>query len=118
MWRLQGPAGLQVRLVGGGLCGDWGNFLTLQCSTAAVMQMCSGVLAGGTCSTPSRPYPCGFSRIVSHPYTPTYRIQAVDGVIDALTSAWDGSWALAGQPAGARRIFLMPFSIFYPRAHE
>lgn len=116
MWRLQGPAGLQVRLVGGGLCGDWGNFLTLQCSTAAVMQMCSGVLSGGTCSTPSRPYPCGFSRIVSHPYTPTYRIQAVDGVIDALTSALDGQLG-AGRPGPVGSSSCL-FQSFSPGAHE
>lgn len=42
MWRLQGPAGLQVRLVGGGLCGDWGNFLL--CS--ALLPPYAGVLWG------------------------------------------------------------------------
>lgn len=114
-----------------GACCVWGlgEFLPFYYSATAVLlsnAALSGMLSGEKGSTPSRPHPCGFSRIVSHPYiplnpqcSPTYRIQAVDGpdgVIDALTSAWDGRLgagrlALAGW-AGARRIFLMPLSIF------
>lgn len=111
-------------------CGDWGNFFL---STTLLLQCCSlmlppyaGALWGALWgegfhsfqTTPLWLLPHCFPPL--HPPTsPTYRIQAVDGpdgVIDALTSAWDGQLgagrlALAGW-AGARRIFLMPLPIF------
>ena len=99
MWRLQGPAGLQVRLVGAGCVGTGGSFLAMQCSAVLccrrmqVLWGCSGETFHSFQTTPLWLLPHCL-----HPYTPTYRIQAVDGVIDALTSAWDGQ--AGGWPVG------------------
>lgn len=58
------PAG---ETCGGRSCGDWGNCLcSADCS--ALLPPYAG--APSRSSTPSRPHPCGFSRIVSHPYSP------------------------------------------------
>lgn len=55
MWRLQGPAGLQVRLVGGGLCGDWGNFLLCSALLPPYAGVALGLLSGGHGRVPLLP---------------------------------------------------------------
>lgn len=100
------PAG---ETCGGRLCGDWGKFPRDAMLCSALLPPYAGALGllsgeTGRRSTPSRPHPSAFSRIVSHPYTyisdPSR--PAVVGVIDALTSAWDGQ--LGAGLVGSRRI--------------
>lgn len=107
MWRLQGPAGLQVRLVGACRVGTGGiSSSPVQC---CVLQCrCSlGLLSGekeGFHSFQTTPL-----WLLPHCFPPLQPLQSLhigskpstgpDGVIDALTSAWDGQLG-AGWLAG------------------
>lgn len=98
MWRLQGPAGLQVRLVGACRVGTGG----ISSSLSAVLQ-CSLLLppyAGALWGEGFHSFQTTPLWLLPHCFPPLQHLQSLhigskpstgpDGVIDALTSAWDG----------------------------